>query len=172
AVARGDTLHRDPPLVALWPPRADADEPGWSARQSLTSPDNAAGVVLEAGAGGARALLLADVDSLIELRIAPALPIVVLKVGHHGSGSSSGARFLVRCDPALAVISVGARNRFGHPAPGVLARLSLTRARLLRTDRDGAVWLEGSDDGVRMLDWRDGVPRAPPIVVARRAPQP
>src|SRR5205807_6853847 len=109
AIARGDRLHQGPPLLVRWPPRV---EPGWSPRQSLTSPDNAAGVVLELGEGQGRALLLADVDSLVERRLDVAPGLALLHVGHHGSGSSTGARFIARIAPALAVISVGARNRF------------------------------------------------------------
>ena len=59
----------------------------------------------------------------------------VLKVGHHGSRGSSSARFLDSASPAVAVISVGEDNRFGHPHDETLARhvsedlLFLTRDR-------------------------------------------
>jgi competence protein ComEC len=86
----------------------------------------------------------------------------VLKVGHHGSGSSSGATFLRRIRPALAVISVGHHNRFGHPDPRALARLHDVGARVLRTDDAGAVWLEFGGDSARIVDWR----RERPVVAA------
>jgi competence protein ComEC len=63
----------------------------------------------------------------------------VLKVGHHGSRTSTTAAFLAAVDPAVAVISCGVRNRFGHPALRALATLAASRARVLRTDRDGGV---------------------------------
>jgi competence protein ComEC len=63
----------------------------------------------------------------------------VLKVGHHGSATSSSERFLDAVRPSVAVISCGARNRFGHPHAGTLARLTAHGARVLRTDRDGSV---------------------------------
>jgi competence protein ComEC len=63
----------------------------------------------------------------------------VLKVGHHGSRTSTTPAFLEAVDPSFAVISCGIRNRFGHPAPATLAILATSRARVLRTDRDGAV---------------------------------
>ena len=63
----------------------------------------------------------------------------VLKVGHHGSPSSSSLRFLQVVSPALSVISVGRYNEYGHPAPEVLLRLALTGTRLLRTDEVPAV---------------------------------
>jgi competence protein ComEC len=74
--------------------------------------------------------------------------VVVLRVAHHGSRSSSSAPFLEAARPALAVISVGARNPFRHPTPEALARLQAVGARIYRTDRDGAIILE--TDGVRL----------------------
>lgn len=63
----------------------------------------------------------------------------VLKVGHHGSRTSSTMPFLDAVDPEVAVISCGVRNRFGHPARQTLSALGGTRARVLRTDHDGGV---------------------------------
>ncbi len=63
----------------------------------------------------------------------------VLKVGHHGSATSSSAAFLAAVAPVEAIVSVGRRNRFGHPHPLTLAALAACGARVWRTDRDGAV---------------------------------
>jgi competence protein ComEC len=63
----------------------------------------------------------------------------VLKVGHHGSSTSSSPAFLAAVAPREAVISAGRRNRFGHPHPATLAALSAAGARVWRTDADGAV---------------------------------
>ena len=63
----------------------------------------------------------------------------VLKVGHHGSASSSSLRFLKVVSPALSVISVGRNNEYGHPTAEALARLALTGTRILRTDEVPAV---------------------------------
>jgi competence protein ComEC len=65
-------------------------------------------------------------------------PVDLLKVGHHGSRGSTGADFLARVRPKVAVISVG-RNEYGHPAPATLARLDSAGAIVRRTDRDGTV---------------------------------
>ena len=71
--------------------------------------------------------------------LGPSLRSDVLKIGHHGSRTSTSPAFLAAVDPALAVISCGIRNRFGHPAPATLATLARSRARLFRTDHDGSV---------------------------------
>jgi len=63
----------------------------------------------------------------------------VLKVGHHGSRTSTTGAFLEAVNPSIAVISCGIRNRFGHPAPATMATLARWPARVLRTDRDGSV---------------------------------
>lgn len=93
---------------------------------------------------GERAVLLVgdaerEEESELLRAAARSLRADVLKVGHHGSRTSSTPAFLAAVDPAIAVVSCGARNRFGHPAPPTLASLAATRARVLRTDRDGAV---------------------------------
>jgi competence protein ComEC len=63
----------------------------------------------------------------------------MLKVGHHGGRKSTQAVFLAKVSPQFAVISVGADNRYGHPAPETLRRLREWPVSLWRTDRDGAV---------------------------------
>ncbi len=73
----------------------------------------------------------------------------VLKVGHHGSRTSSSPALLARFPPHLAVISAGAGNLFGHPSPDVLARLTAAGAHVLRTDRHGAVIIETDGSVVR-----------------------
>lgn len=145
--ARGDTLRRNPAVVVRWPPAA-ADPEAVGLRL-----DNEASLVLEVGGGRGRALLAADVDSLVEMRLAPG-PAALLKVAHHGAASSSGARALAAIGPGHAVISCGRRSPFGHPAPGTLVRLARAGAIVHRTDRSGAVWFECSARGVRRLDWR------------------
>jgi competence protein ComEC len=126
----------------------------WPPGSEPCTRDNAAGLVLEIDAGGSAALLAADVDSTVEARLSVEAPLAVLKVAHHGSASSSGASFLARARPGIAIMSCGRHNAFGHPSAGALARLTGCGASILRTDREGAVWLEFSDSGVRRIDWR------------------
>jgi len=65
----------------------------------------------------------------------------VLLVPHHGSRTSSSREFITAVAPGAAVVPVGYRSRFGHPAPEVLERYRVAGVRLLRTDLDGAVSL-------------------------------
>ena len=62
----------------------------------------------------------------------------MLKVAHHGSAYQEPA-FLDAVRPAVALVPVGAGNAYGHPNPGLLARLARGGARVLRTDTDGDV---------------------------------
>lgn len=63
----------------------------------------------------------------------------VLKVGHHGSRTSSTRAFVAAVAPTAAVISSGVRNRFGHPHPTTLATFEAAGVRILRTDRMGSI---------------------------------
>lgn len=65
--------------------------------------------------------------------------IDVLKVGHHGSKNSSSNAFLDTLQPKDAILSVGANNRYGHPAPETLDRLKSHHASILRTDTQGNI---------------------------------
>lgn len=106
---------------------------------------------------GARAFLFVGdaehtEEAELQSRVRPgALRADVLKVGHHGSRSSTTPAFLAAVDPEIAVISCGIRNRFGHPTRQTLATLAASRARTLRTDLDGGVVV--TTDG-RSLDVR------------------
>jgi len=68
-----------------------------------------------------------------------ALRADVLKVGHHGSKTSSTPAFVAAVAPKIAVVSCGIRNRYGHPNPGTIDTLRAIGARVHRTDRRGAV---------------------------------
>ena len=69
----------------------------------------------------------------------------VLKVGHHGSSTSSGPDFLRKVSPSVAVVPVAAVNRYGHPSPKVMGLLREMGVRTMRTDIHGAVTI--SSDG-------------------------
>jgi len=63
----------------------------------------------------------------------------VFKASHHASNSANGQKFLQAVNPKLVVISVGADNKFGHPAPKVLERLQALAMKFKRTDQAGTV---------------------------------
>ncbi|MGI6425289.1 MAG: ComEC/Rec2 family competence protein [Tepidanaerobacteraceae bacterium] len=63
----------------------------------------------------------------------------VLKVGHHGSHTSTSEEFLSHVKPAYAIISAGKDNNFGHPSPQVINALNNNEVKVLRTDIHGAV---------------------------------
>jgi len=87
-------------------------------------------------------LLTGDLESPIErLLVAGGRPLHadVLKVGHHGSKTSTSPDFLNAVSPSVAIISAGFENPFGHPHASVLARLSERHSAILRTDRDGLI---------------------------------
>ena len=103
---------------------------------------HAAMVVLKFVHGKAAALLMGDAERALERELLASgvdLDVDVLKVGHHGSKTSTADEFLQASSPQAAVISAGRKNRYGHPAPEVLDRLAAIGARVLRTDRDGTV---------------------------------
>ena len=66
--------------------------------------------------------------------------IDVLKVGHHGSKTSSGEEFINKMNPKYSVISVGKNNRYGHPNKEVLDNLKYSK--IIRTDQDGSIMFE------------------------------
>jgi competence protein ComEC len=65
----------------------------------------------------------------------------VLKVGHHGSLSSTTQDFLDAVSPTIAVISCGEGNKYGHPLPQILERLEKKGIKIYRTDVDGSIVL-------------------------------
>jgi competence protein ComEC len=90
-------------------------------------------------------------------KVAGGLRADVLKVGHHGSRTSSSPAFLDAVAPSTAIISVGRRNRFGHPHVETLRALAAARIRVFRTDRDGAVVV--TSDGESLDAYALGAPR-------------
>jgi competence protein ComEC len=100
-------------------------------------------VVLRVVYGEVTFLLTGDLGEEGEAALLDAgfeLGSTVLKVGHHGSDGATTRPFLDAVSPAVAVVSAGEGNAFGHPAPGL--RLRLGEVPLFRTDRNGSVRFE------------------------------
>jgi len=87
-----------------------------------------------------------------ELIIAGLGPADVVKVPHHGSPTSSTARFVAATHPGLAVISCGRENSFGFPSPDVVERWRAVGAEVARTDRDGAITVTIDARGALAID--------------------
>jgi competence protein ComEC len=101
-------------------------------------------------------LLASDVEAAGEQALASSgvpLGATVLKVPHHGSRTSSGPAFVAAVRPAIAVVSVGRRNPYGHPDDDVLARLAAAGADIYRTDRDGAILIETDGRILTVTRW-------------------
>ncbi len=109
---------------------------------ALEDPNNAS-IVLLVRYGAVRFLLMGDAERAEETWLlahdADVLHADVLKVGHHGSTTSSTPEFLDVVRPRVAVVSVGAGNHYGHPNTAVMRSLAAHGAVVLRTDRVGTI---------------------------------
>jgi competence protein ComEC len=96
--------------------------------------------------GGMRMFASGDAESpqLLPLALAPA---GILKVPHHGSADPGLSAVLERVRPRVALVGVGASNRYGHPTPSVLDALAKEGAAVFRTDRDGAILVRPGPGG-------------------------
>ena len=126
-------------IEVLWPcPRYDA---------ALDLNDNS--ITLRVTFGQRSFLFVGDLETEAERLLSPRLQHAdVLKVAHHGSKTSTTKAFVDAVRPAIAVISLGAHNRYGHPSPQVLHRLTRSGASVFRTDAHGGVVI--TTDGRRL----------------------
>jgi competence protein ComEC len=112
----------------------------WTA--SLSDPNEASAVAL-VQYGRVRFLMTGDAEAGEEEWIlahnADELSADVLKVGHHGSSTSSTDAFVAGVRPRVALVSVGAANTYGHPSIDVVRALGAAGAQVLRTDQLGSV---------------------------------
>ncbi|HEX7939863.1 MAG TPA: DNA internalization-related competence protein ComEC/Rec2, partial [Gemmatimonadaceae bacterium] len=142
----GDSLVVDEVvLTVLAPP------PGWA--DTLRDP-NLASVVVRLRVGDVSMLFTGDAEAPEEhwlvTHSAGLLRADILKVGHHGSSTSSTDEFLNAVQPRVAVISVGNGNMYHHPSPDVVKSLAAHGALTLRTDRLGTIVLHTDGAGVEV----------------------
>ena len=151
-VGRGDRIWLGPLLVtALHPARADPADPA----RAAADPNNQS-LVLRVEWGLAALVLTGDAEEPAErevLESGVAVRAPLLKVGHHGSRYGSSSRFLTAVGPRLGLISVGARNPFGHPNPATLGRLADAGAGIYRTDTDGAIEVTSNAERLWVRRW-------------------
>ncbi|MEV6961502.1 ComEC/Rec2 family competence protein [Streptomyces sp. NPDC051207] len=140
----------------LWPPATHSSPATSRSPAHIPAPApegaNDASVTLLVRTAGLRLLLLGDLEPPAQRALAQSPAgaalrgVDVLKVAHHGSAYQD-PDLMRRAAPRLALISCGADNSYGHPAPGTLAALRAGGAVVLRTDRDGALAVTGRADG-------------------------
>ncbi len=136
-VYRGDRLTIDGVEVTARHP-----EPADWERQRVRNDDS---LVLDLRWRDVSVLLTGDIGKAVEGDVAAATPparLRVIKVPHHGSLTSSTPAFLQALHPAIAIVSAGRANHFGHPVPEILERYRSAGAEVFRTDQDGAVMVD------------------------------
>lgn len=158
-------------LSVLWPDKTYLSLPPGNDGRAL----NDRSIVLRLDVPGFSALFTGDIESDIDARILHNItaPVDFLKSPHHGSKTSASSALLGILNPRVTVVSVGAKNTYGHPSPETLQRLSERGALVERTDQGGTVMVTvslqhperivvGSNSGERLAPAR--------AVVGRRAP--
>ena len=147
----GDTLKLGASHVHVLAPLADY-RPG-------AEPANNDSLVLHVSNGSTSVMLEGDAEEPIEqaMLAEPGLESTLLKVGHHGSITSTRPEFLARVKPKWAVISCGLRNRYGHPREEVLQELQSAAVRTYSTDINGSACFELDGKNARTVDCRKGV---------------
>ncbi len=122
-------------------------------RDATNLETNLASIVLKLVYGENSFLLMGDSPLAIEEYLisldAENLDIDVLKLGHHGSRTSSSEFFVGFASPEVAIVSAGKNNSYGHPHPEVLATLNKFEIKVLRTDQDGTIIIKS--DGENLL---------------------
>lgn len=103
---------------------------------------NASSIVISTFLGGENWLFTGDLENEGEDKLQltyPELKVDILKVAHHGSNSSTSQKFLDAYQPEIAIISVGEKNRYGHPNKQVMERLQTKKITIWRTDVHGTI---------------------------------
>jgi competence protein ComEC len=116
-------------------------------------PQNNDSLVLEVTYGRRRILLTGDAERAIEddmVSSGELRPVTLLKVGHHGSRTSSSEEFLDQVAPHFAFISDGYKNQFHHPHPDVLKRLAEHHVNVFRTDQRGLITFRTDGDKIEL----------------------
>lgn len=79
----------------------------------------------------------------------------ILKLGHHGSKTSSSETFLQKVSPKVGIISAGIKNKFHHPSKIILKRLKDDKIQYRRTDKEGAIIIQSDGENYKFIDWRN-----------------
>ena len=115
---------------------------------------NNSSIVLRLDFGDTSYLFTGDMEKDVEETIlSKNIQVDVLKVGHHGSNTSTSSKFLDKVNPKYAVICVGNGNSYGHPHKEVVERINSKDIQIYRTDKDGTIILtsNGKDISVNTV---------------------
>jgi len=115
--------------------------------------DNNSSIILFLSFGKDSFLFMGDAEDKEEIGLINAWPNLtaeVLKVGHHGSKNSTNQLFLDHIKPKISVISVGAKNTYGHPTIETLDKLKKIGSNILRTDLGGDIKMESEGKGISL----------------------
>ena len=165
-------------LSVLWPDKTYLSLPPGNDGRAL----NDRSIVLRLDIPGFSALFTGDIESDIDARVIRNIgaPVDFLKTPHHGSKGSTSRALLNVLDPRVSVVSVGAKNTYGHPATETLQRLGERGAAVERTDLNGTVTITvplqqpdqikiQSGSGERLAPARSAVGRRAPSAAAADA---
>ena len=151
----GEQLYREEKLLieCIYPKNAGVSENDTSLVFLMQTPKLIAWMMGDAGTMPEQEIMshlaAVNMDALRENKL------VLLKVGHHGSKTSSGQEFINFVQPDIAVISCGYRNSYGHPHASVVERLEDAESEVFRTDLQGAVVVElGRSGEPEVIAWR------------------
>ena len=110
------------------------------------NPMNNNSLVLRLDYSSISLLFTGDIEAIAEqdlvLKCKSKLDVDILKVGHHGSNTSTTEGFLKAVSPKIALIGVGLDNKFGHPGDEVIKRLEERKVSIFRTDKEGEITME------------------------------
>lgn len=95
-------------------------------------------------------IFMGDAERLSEEEITSSPAADVIKIGHHGSSSSTSAAFLKKVNPSMAIISVGQDNSYNHPHTSVINRLEKSNIKVYRTDLNGNIVLTTDGNEIKV----------------------
>lgn len=141
-VEAGEILYQEEKMLieCLYPSNAKESENDTSLVFLLQTPQVVAWLMGDAGIAPEAELM--EYLAVVNVEAMSAGKIVVLKVGHHGSKTSSGEEFIEFVQPDISIISCGYENSYGHPHVSVVERLENVESQVFRTDLQGAVIVE------------------------------
>lgn len=158
----GDTFMLGSASVQILGPQKDYDDP------------NDTSIVLKVMYGETSFLFTGDAERTAEADILDAgydLSATVLKVGHHGSDTSTSYPFLREIMPEYAVIQVGADNSYGHPTEDTLSRLRDADVKVYRNDLQGTITCTSDGEEVSFTTEKNDTAQTNPTITAPVAPE-